>query len=371
MASATDRLRRELASVAHRGLPLTELFDASERALRRAVPFDGCCWLTLDPATFLPTSHVAHGSLPAKDVPRLARNEVVEEDVNKLADLARSRIHAGILSEATGGEPERSRRFRELLRPNGFEAEMRGAFVDGGSAWGGMAMYRRGGQPDFASAERDALADASALIAQGIRRAFLLASVGEAASSDLGLILIAPGGDIETMTPAARRLLEELIAPAAADGALPNVVSSVAYRALLAARSGSEGGANSRVPTATGRWLVFHGSAIGDVEIGRTAVILEPARAPEIASLIVQAHGLTPREREVAGLVIQGHSTEEIAHELGVSAYTVQDHLKSIFDKVGVRSRRELVAQIFFQHYAPRFGDGTRIGATGWFAGRG
>ena len=46
----------------------------------------------------------------------------------------------------------------------------------------------------------------------------------------------------------------------------------------------------------------------------------------------------------------------------------MQDHLKSIFAKVGVRSRRELVAQLFLQQSAPRLGAGAPLGSDGWFA---
>lgn len=51
---------------------------------------------------------------------------------------------------------------------------------------------------------------------------------------------------------------------------------------------------------------------------------------------------------------MQGRSTREIAECLPVTAYTVQDHIIAIFAKVGVHSRRELVAQLFLRYYAPR-----------------
>lgn len=100
--------------------------------------------------------------------------------------------------------------------------------------------------------------------------------------------------------------------------------------------------------------MVVRGSLLGDGPGSPVAVLLEAARPPELAPLIADAYGFTERERLVTELVARGLPTSEIAGRLHLSAYTVQDHLKSIFEKSGTGSRGDLVARLFFDHYAPR-----------------
>jgi Bacterial regulatory proteins, luxR family len=66
-----------------------------------------------------------------------------------------------------------------------------------------------------------------------------------------------------------------------------------------------------------------------------------------------------------AGSTWQGETTSSIAARLFLSPQTVQQHLKGIFDKTGVRSRRELVSNVFFAHYEPRVRDNEQRAQTG------
>jgi DNA-binding CsgD family transcriptional regulator len=55
--------------------------------------------------------------------------------------------------------------------------------------------------------------------------------------------------------------------------------------------------------------------------------------------------------------VAHGLPTDAIARRLHISSWTVQDHLKAIFEKVGVSTRGELVARLYFDHDLPRLTD--------------
>jgi DNA-binding CsgD family transcriptional regulator len=67
-------------------------------------------------------------------------------------------------------------------------------------------------------------------------------------------------------------------------------------------------------------------------------------------------HGLTPREREVAQLLTQGATNDDIARALWISRYTVKDHVKAVYAKLEVGGRAELSAKLFYQHVSPQLG---------------
>jgi DNA-binding CsgD family transcriptional regulator len=371
MANATIQGRGQVMRILHRDLDLRAFFDEADRALARLVPFDSSCWLSTDPATHLPTSHFSR-EFSADHLLQLAANEFLEEDVNKFCDIGAAPRPVGILSEVTGGDTGASRRYVTVLAPNGYEHgdELRAVFREGEAIWGCLAIHRR--TSDFEAQEAALIAMLGPLLAHGIRRAILRTAVTHQIDTDAaGLILLAADDTLESITTSARRWLGELEDVTAASTPVPLIVTSVAHRARVGATDVTGELASSLVPRRSGGWLRIDASLLDADPDGRVAVILHPAREPEVASVIVAAYGLSAREREVTGLVLQGRSTEEIATHMYVSAYTVQDHLKAIFDKVGVRSRRELVAELFLQQCAPRLRAGIPPGRDGWFSTNG
>jgi len=57
-------------------------------------------------------------------------------------------------------------------------------------------------------------------------------------------------------------------------------------------------------------------------------------------------YGLSPREAEVAELVLRGYTNPVIASTLGIASTTTKRHLTRIFDKIGVDSRTQLVSRL-------------------------
>ena len=343
--------------------------DGALQLLQRAVPFESACLAFTDPATALLTGTVKIDLPDAKDA-EFARFEYETDDINKFNEIAGRKVAVGVLALDTDGHPERSLRFREFLVPHFDQGnELRSACRQGAQTWGFLGLYRPTGATGFSPAEAAFVAAIGQTLAAGIRAGLVADAVRtDAVEGEQGpAVLILDAHD--TVVQASAGVVERL-AQIGADpwGPLPISLASVVSAARMFAAGRCTTPARSRIRTLSGTWLVAHASLLTTPQGDRGNVVLtiEEARPPEIVPLVVAAFGLTDRERDVVRLILAGASTQEIAAELFLSPYTVQDHLKSIFVKAGVGSRRELLAKVFFEQYAPRIG-GT-LAPGGWFA---
>jgi DNA-binding CsgD family transcriptional regulator len=359
MASlAKERAPDRIAELSRRGHDLVTFWRECTEVLEAAVPhYDKPCWYTLDPASLLITSHY-HDGLP-EFPPEMLHHEYYEDDVNQIGDVARSASGISTLHEATGGDPSASPTWQMNMAMGG-DQEMIAALRTGGAAWGAVGLYRAPGEPMFDSEEKAFLKAIGPDLATGARTGLLVGEARDPQWPDSpGLVVLSQNGEVESTTPGVERWLADLPDGDVGAGRMPSVVHAVAGRALRTAEGDDDPGqvALARVLSRSGTWIVLHGTSLVASGSRRAAVIVEPAHPARITPLLMSAYGLTEREQEVTRLVLRGDSTTEIAERLVVSTHTVQQHLKKIFEKTSVRSRRELVGKVFFAHYEPRFRD--------------
>ena len=353
------RVRDEIESLRAHDLTWVDYGAAVANVLARVIPFHAYCCHTVDPGTILFTGSVnrnvgCSGSW-------LAHHEYVVEDVNKWAFLAHSGRIAGATSIDTHGDLSRSTRYRSH-QSHGFGDELRVSYVVDGVYWGAAAFLRRADEPWFTEAEVRTVAMLAPAIAAGLRRAILARPAppdrGAPVDHGPGVVVFDERGEPESVSGAAERWISEMVEdPPPGTPNESKVVQAVAARAraIPPGTDPLELAARARVRTRSGAWLLLYGTRLGGSTAGRTAVIIHPATPQDVAPVIALSYGLTARECHVAMQCVQGRPTKEIARALSLSPYTVQDHLKSIFDKTGVRSRGELVGQIFLDHYATRW----------------
>jgi DNA-binding CsgD family transcriptional regulator len=353
-----------IARLCLQGLPALELFERAAGPLRRAVPYAAGCWKTVDPRTLLYTGFGIEdgrtGTLTAARW-RFIDNELLEPDYGKYHELARRRVPVSTLHRDTHGEPGRSARYRYLHRWLGFGAELRAVFRAGGDSWGHVALIRGQGQPDFSDQEVAFIARVGAHLGHGLREALLRVAAAGPPERAPGVIVLAQDGSVHSVTDQARLWLERFPRDRGTGLDLPVAVHAVARRALAPSRPGPAVPPSARLRLASGQWLSVHAAALhrDGPDPAMVAVTLAPAAAAELEPLRLALHGLTPREREVAGLLTRGASNEEIAQTLWISRHTVKDHVKAVYAKLKVASRAELSAKLFQDHVAPRLDNQT------------
>ena len=328
MARVAERARR-LSERCYAGLDAATLQVELLDSLQRIVPFDAAFCATVDPATLLFTGGMLR-EIPWEASTRFLANEFLEDDVNKFRSLADARSPVDWLDRATGRRRSASARYREIMSPLGLGDEMRVAFRAGGACWGFLCIHREDGPLGFTPQEAQLVARLSSRVGEGLRRG-LLAAVPETTtvvSDGPGVLVAAEDGTLVATTTAGERWLWEL------DDDSSHGRPSIVVQTMLAQLAGNPTDdpptmtPTLRLRTRSGRWATVHASPIAGLgEGGHVAVVIELAKPAEIAPIILLAHGLTRREGQVAQLAIQGKTNKRVAHELGISEHTIEDHL--------------------------------------------
>ncbi len=361
-AYARQQSLENIRRLARRGLDVASFLSQAAVTLDRAVPTDvdmlpSPTWMTLDPASLLVTSMYANGcEVPVEEVMELEYASSMAS--NRVCDVVRNprgvQTSHEIVAADAGGAPE----YVELLHSMGVHHEVLVALrTVRGEHWGAVYLVRGPDRPAFGSDELDFLTAVAPHLAEGIRRGLVLGEAAEPEGPDApGVVVLDETLAPESFTPGAQSWLADLPAPERGD--LPAAVLSVA-QVTLAGRGDdrSRAAASARVFSHARGWVVLHGQALAGDDARRVAVTIQPAGAERITPLLMAAFELTAREEEVTRHVLRGDSTTQIAEALFVSPYTVQEHLKRVFEKTGVRSRRELVTRVFARHYRARVTD--------------
>ncbi|SMD05704.1 helix-turn-helix transcriptional regulator [Kibdelosporangium aridum] len=324
-----DGARRDIAALVKAGLGVAELHSAAIALVDRVVPADLACWASLDPDTVAISSMTSGAArIPQQYEPLLATYEYDGNEPNTFVELAQRPEPVARLEDTA-----HSSRFNEVWRPLGLQAELRTMFRIDGTNWGAAGMVR---SRPFSDREVEFMASVAPALAAATRVA---ARCGAKGGGEAAIVVVDSCGTPRAVTVAAQQWQAELdsIAP----GRFLVMLRAVAVGAQ------AQGTFRARMRDSCGGWILLQGSKlISDPDVSETVVTFERASGTELLDVLFAAYGLTTRERDICREVIAGRSTSDIAARLAITAHTVQDHLKSVFGKVDVRSRGELVAKL-------------------------
>ena len=346
-ARARERCRQRVAALTEQPAdPFAQRFEIIE-LLRPVVGFERWCWPVCDPASGLGTTGIGeHDYWPM--LPRLLLLDQRLNEPGALPILENPRARAA---------RDPGLRFLDVLGPLGIGDELRVPLREEHGLWGCLDLMRSSDEQPFTEQDTAFLDGLAPLLAAATRRSAAAAAAGrggQSAPPAAGVLVLDADLAVRASTAGARAWLAQLIPPALpfAEIAAMAPVYNVASRVLALAGTshmsrarGQDLPARARVRAATGAWAIIEADRLDPLE-QTVAVTIRPAAAHDVLDLRLIAYDLTVRQRQLVNALLDGSDTKAVSERLFLSPHTVNDHLKAIFDKVGVRTRKELIATL-------------------------
>ncbi|WP_162891378.1 LuxR C-terminal-related transcriptional regulator [Aeromicrobium sp. A1-2] len=225
---------------------------------------------------------------------------------------------------------------------------------DGYGCWGFVDLWSMGSP--YADCDLNLLRELNAVLTAAVREcqaSTFAASAddgmghGDTAEEGPAVVLLDASPDrglvITGSTPGTEAWLTRLLPPDSRGSTVPAAVFNVAAQLLAREADVDDSPAIGRVHVGGAVWLRLRASRL--IPSGQIAVTIELASPADRIEMFARAHGLSPRERALLDVLAEGVDTADAAARLVITPNTVQDHLKSIFAKAGVHSRRELLGR--------------------------
>ncbi|KEK21961.1 LuxR family transcriptional regulator [Bacillus gaemokensis] len=342
-----EKVTKEIVLLTRKIDDISQFRETLLTKIRKVIFFDAACFTTIDSNTFLSTGAYTDERIE-KIHPELFMNEFLEKDYNKFKNLAQIPPYIASLNGVTNNDRMKSSRYCNILIPAGFGDEIRAVFVSKGKCFGHLSLFRDNANPLFTNEECAYLSTIIPLVGDALRRsAFIIPSAERIEPMETGTLLLNTSFELMYANQSGKDwllLLRKWEKLNQID--LPRPIRAVCSR-VKANQGDKEEKVCMCMPS--GQFLVIRASEMksyNDLSNCYT-VLLEMARPQEVFTLVAESYDLSLREKQVIDGVLRGLSTKELASQLHISIYTVQDHLKSIFTKVRVSSRSELVWEVF------------------------
>ncbi|MFI7134371.1 helix-turn-helix transcriptional regulator [Nonomuraea sp. NPDC050153] len=351
MVDGEGRIAHELGAALGPAAGPADVGAAISQIVGRRVAHDALRLVGLNPAIGIGLGAFSfwHEYQPAL-ISALVLNRYLHGDPCPLPVLARQSVPVCVVG-AGCGDGRRNTLIRRILASHGAGSELRLLIRDRHGVWGLLGLLRaEGGRPfddrDFRRVQQ--LAPALQAAMRGYVTAGPLTPTVPALPT--GVITISPDHTVRSISPQARAWVRQMW-PAAGSG-VPDWIANAFWVGLslhVRAHTRDPGAWTPLVcaPAANfGRWVLIHGQPLDENGDSDVAILIQAAGGELLLPSFCDWYGITAGERRVIEYLYSGASAKQIARALDLSAYTINDHLKSVYRKTQAQSRDELIAAI-------------------------